>query len=137
MNFNNEITGYIVIDGNGCLFGIKTGNISHVVHKFCVDLPKTMGRGGEAFRRRLYIIIINKKIKYIRNEYFRKIAEKAFNIFICNGKVNVSNIVLAGTADYKQLLLCSDLLDNRIVEKISKMVDVPYGMDYGFSWSLR
>jgi len=128
MNFNNEITGYIVIDGNGCLFGIKTGNISHVVHKFCVDLPKTMGRGGEAFRRRLLLK---------RNEYFRKIAEKAFNIFICNGKVNVSNIVLAGTADYKQLLLCSDLLDNRIVEKISKMVDVPYGMDYGFSWSLR
>ena len=128
MNTNNEITGYIVIDGNGCLFGIKTGNISHVVHKFCVDLPKTMGRGGEAFRRRLLLK---------RNEYFRKIAEKAFNIFICNGKVNVSNIVLAGTADYKQLLLCSDLLDNRIVEKISKMVDVPYGMDYGFSWSLR
>ena len=128
MNINNEITGYIVIDGNGCLFGIKTGNISHVVHKFCVDLPKTMGRGGETFRRRLLLK---------RNEYFRKIAEKAFNIFICNGKVNVSNIVLAGTADFKQLLLCSDLLDNRIVEKISKMVDVPYGMDYGFSWSLR
>jgi peptide chain release factor subunit 1 len=38
--------GFIVMDGNGALFGTLSGNTREVVHKFSVDLPKKHGRGG-------------------------------------------------------------------------------------------
>lgn len=38
--------GFIVMDGNGCLYGTLSGSHREVVHKFTVDLPKKHGRGG-------------------------------------------------------------------------------------------
>lgn len=39
--------GFIVMDGNGALFGTLQGNTREVLHKFTVDLPKKHGRGGQ------------------------------------------------------------------------------------------
>jgi peptide subunit release factor 1 (eRF1) len=39
--------GFIVMDGNGALFGTLHGNTREVLHKFSVDLPKKHGRGGQ------------------------------------------------------------------------------------------
>lgn len=36
--------GFIVMDGNGALFGTLQGNTREVLHKFTVDLPKKHGR---------------------------------------------------------------------------------------------
>lgn len=35
--------GFIVMDGNGALFGTLSGNTREVLHKFTVDLPKKHG----------------------------------------------------------------------------------------------
>ena len=35
--------GFIVMDGNGALFGTLQGNTREVLHKFNVDLPKKHG----------------------------------------------------------------------------------------------
>lgn len=35
--------GFIVMDGNGALFGTLCGNTRDVLHKFTVDLPKKHG----------------------------------------------------------------------------------------------
>uniref|UniRef100_A0A1I7XPR0 Eukaryotic peptide chain release factor subunit 1 n=1 Tax=Heterorhabditis bacteriophora TaxID=37862 RepID=A0A1I7XPR0_HETBA len=35
--------GFIIMDGNGCLFGTLQGNTREVLHKFTVDLPKKHG----------------------------------------------------------------------------------------------
>ena len=35
--------GFIVMDGNGALFGVLCGNTREVLHKFTVDLPKKHG----------------------------------------------------------------------------------------------
>lgn len=35
--------GFIVMDGNGALFGTLSGNTRDVLHKFTVDLPKKHG----------------------------------------------------------------------------------------------
>lgn len=35
--------GFIVMDGNGCLFGTLQGNTREVLNKFTVDLPKKHG----------------------------------------------------------------------------------------------
>jgi peptide chain release factor subunit 1 len=36
--------GFIVMDGNGALFGTLSGNTREVLHKFTVDLPKKHGQ---------------------------------------------------------------------------------------------
>lgn len=35
--------GFIVMDGNGALFGTLSGNTREVLHRFTVDLPKKHG----------------------------------------------------------------------------------------------
>lgn len=39
--------GFIVMDGNGALFGTLQGNTREVLHKFTVDLPKKHGTCGK------------------------------------------------------------------------------------------
>ena len=43
--------GFIVMDGNGSLFGTLAGNTREILHKFSVDLPKKHGRGGQSALR--------------------------------------------------------------------------------------
>lgn len=38
--------GFIVMDGNGALFGTLQGNTREVLHKFTVDLPKKHGNSS-------------------------------------------------------------------------------------------
>lgn len=46
-----------------------------------------------------------------RHNYVRKVAEVAVQMFITNDKVNVSGLVLAGSADFKTELSQSDMFD--------------------------
>merc|ERR1711939_833538 len=43
--------GFLIMDGNGCLYGAVQGNHREVLHKFSVDLPKKHGRGGQSALR--------------------------------------------------------------------------------------
>src|ERR1700738_160765 len=100
--------GFVVMDGNGCLFGTLTGNTREVIHKFSVDLPKKHGRGGQSALR--FSRLRDEK----RHNYVRKVAELAVQHFITNDKVNVTGIVLAGSADFKTELSQSDMFDPRL-----------------------
>ena len=119
--------GFIVMDGNGTLFGTLAGNTREVIHKFTVDLPKKHGRGGQSALR--FSRLRDEK----RHNYVRKVAELAVQHFITNDKVNVAGLVLAGSADFKTELSQSDMLDQRLAAKIIKVVDVSYGGENGFN----
>ena len=119
--------GFIVMDGNGSLFGTLAGNTREVIHKFTVDLPKKHGRGGQSALR--FSRLRDEK----RHNYVRKVAELAVQHFITNDKVNVAGLVLAGSADFKTELSQSDMLDQRLSAKIIKIVDVSYGGENGFN----
>jgi peptide chain release factor subunit 1 len=119
--------GFIVMDGNGTLFGTLSGNTRDVIHKFTVDLPKKHGRGGQSALR--FSRLRDEK----RHNYVRKVAELAVQHYITNDKVNVSGLVLAGSADFKTELSQSDMFDQRLVAKIIKVVDVSYGGENGFN----
>lgn len=80
--------GFIIMDGNGALFGTLAGNTREVVHKFTVDLPKKHGRGGQSALR--FARLRMEK----RHNYVRKVAEHAVQHFITDDKVNVQGIVL-------------------------------------------
>ena len=123
--------GFIVMDGNGCLYATLQGNTRTVLHKFTVDLPKKHGRGGQSALR--FARLRMEK----RHNYVRKCAEMAVTFFISDNKCNVAGMVLAGSADFKTELLLSDLFDPRLQKAVIKTVDVSYGMDPGFNQAIE
>lgn len=123
--------GFIVMDGNGALFGTLSGNTREVLHKFTVDLPKKHGRGGQSALR--FARLRMEK----RHNYVRKVAEVAVQLFITNDKPNISGLVLAGSADFKTELSQSDMFDPRLQAKIIKIVDVSYGGENGFNQAIE
>lgn len=123
--------GFIVMDGNGALFGTLQGNTREVLHKFTVDLPKKHGRGGQSALR--FARLRMEK----RHNYVRKVAETAVTLFINNDKPNISGLILAGSADFKTELSQSDMFDPRLQGKIIKLVDVSYGGENGFNQAIE
>ncbi|KAJ8662694.1 eukaryotic peptide chain release factor subunit 1 [Lichtheimia ornata] len=123
--------GFIIMDGNGSLFGTLSGNTRDVIHKMQVDLPKKHGRGGQSALR--FARLREEK----RHNYVRKVAELAVQFFISNDKVNVAGLVLAGSADFKTELSQSDMFDQRLQSKIVKVVDVSYGGENGFNQAIE
>ncbi|XP_006645307.1 eukaryotic peptide chain release factor subunit 1-2-like [Oryza brachyantha] len=125
--------GFIVMDGNGTLFGTLSGNSREVLHKFSVDLPKKHGRGGQSALR--FARLRMEK----RHNYVRKTAELATQFFINPGtsQPNVSGLIIAGSADFKTELSQSDMFDQRLQAKILKVVDVSYGGENGFNQAIE
>lgn len=123
--------GFIVMDGNGALFGTLQGNTREVLHKFTVDLPKKHGRGGQSALR--FARLRMEK----RHNYVRKVAEVATQLFITNDKPNIAGLILAGSADFKTELSQSDMFDPRLQSKIIKLVDVSYGGENGFNQAIE
>ena len=114
--------GFIVMDGNGSLFGALSGNTREILHKFSVELPKKHGRGGQSALRFARLRLEK------RHNYVRKVAETAVQIFIPGGeRPNVAGIVLAGSAEFKNDLSVSDLFDPRLKAIVLSIVDVSYG----------
>lgn len=123
--------GFIVMDGNGSLFGRLSGNVREIMHKFTVELPKKHGRGGQSALR------FSRLRMEKRHNYVRKVAEESVRMFIVNDKVIVSGLILAGSAEFKVVLSESDMFDGRLKAKIIKIVDVSYGGENGFNQAIE
>lgn len=122
--------GFIIMDGNGCLYGTLCGNTREILHKFSVDLPKKHGRGGQSAMRFARLRLEK------RHNYVRKCAETAKSIFIVSDLVNVTGLILAGSAHFKNELAQSDLFDPRLKVKILEITDVSYGGENGFNQAI-
>lgn len=127
----DDTFGFIIMDGNGALFGTLSGNTRNVLYKFTVDLPKKHGRGGQSAVR------FSRLREEKRHNYVRKVAEVAVQNFISADKVNVTGLILAGSADFKTELSKSDLFDGRLQSKIVKIVDISYGGENGFNQAIE
>lgn len=129
---DDEAFGFIIMDGNGCLYGTVQGSSKEILHKFSVDLPKKHGRGGQSALRFARLRLEK------RHNYVRKVAELATQLFVTDGcKPNVQGLVLAGSADFKSELMRSDLFDMRLHKIVVKMVDVSYGGENGFNQAIE
>jgi peptide chain release factor subunit 1 len=128
---DDDVFGFIVMDGNGSLYANLAGNTRTVLHKFTVDLPKKHGRGGQSALRFARLRLEK------RQNYVRKVAEHATQFFITDNKCNVCGIVLAGSAEFKNDLQNSDHFDPRILKNVIKVVDVSYGMESGFNQAIE
>lgn len=128
---SDEKFGFIVMDGNGALFGLLCGNTRTVLHKFTVDLPKKHGRGGQSALRFARLRLEK------RHNFVRKVAETAVQQFIPDGqRVNVTGLILAGSAEFKNDLAGSELFDGRLKAKVLQTIDVSYGMENGFNQAI-
>lgn len=129
---DDEAFGFIVMDGNGSLYGTVQGSAREVLHKFSVDLPKKHGRGGQSALRFARLRLEK------RHNYVRKVAEMATQLFVPNGQMpNIQGLVLAGSADFKSELMRSDLFDPRLSKIVIKMVDISYGGENGFAQAIE
>jgi len=129
---DDEAFGFIVMDGNGSLYGTVQGSAKEVLHKFSVDLPKKHGRGGQSALRFARLRLEK------RHNYVRKVAEMATQLFVPDGqRPNIQGLVLAGSAGFKAELMRSDLFDLRLSKIVVKMVDVSYGGENGFNQAIE
>mmetsp|Transcript_1964 Transcript_1964/g.5187 ORF Transcript_1964/g.5187 Transcript_1964/m.5187 type:complete len:407 (-) Transcript_1964:125-1345(-) len=122
--------GFIVIDGNGVLFGSVRGTAREVLQKFSVDLPRKHGRGGQSALR--FDRIRVEKRKY----YVRRVAELATWHFVSNDCPVVRGIVLAGSGDLKDDLAKSKFFDPRMRSIIISTVDISHGGQAGFDQAI-
>lgn len=125
--------GFIVMDGNGTLFGTLSGNTRDILYKFAVDLPKKHGRGGQSALRFARLRLEK------RHNYLRKVAECCTQYFInqSENKPNVAGLILSGLADFKNDLYASELFDPRLKKVVIKIVDTSYGFENGFNQAIE
>jgi peptide chain release factor subunit 1 len=79
--------GFIILDGNGCLFGTVSGSNRTVVEEFTVELPKKHGRGGQSALR-FARLRIEKRMNYVR-----KCGEFATRLFVKDNKTHLHGSV--------------------------------------------
>ena len=128
---DNDLFGFMVMDGNGCLFATLQGSNKTILHKFSVDLPKKHSKGGQSAQR-FGRIRLEK-----RHAYLKKCAELSIKQFITDNKCNVKGLVLAGSAEFKDDLFSSDLFDHRLLKNVIKKISVSYGMESGFNEAIE
>ncbi len=128
---SDEKYGFIVMDGNGALYGTVCGSHQEILHKFTVDLPKKHKAGGQSALR------FSRLRMEARNNYTRKVGELATHYFISNNLPNVKGIILAGSADFKSELSGSHHLDPRLKKVVMKLVDIAYGGINGFNQAIQ
>ncbi|MCQ2820185.1 MAG: peptide chain release factor aRF-1 [archaeon] len=128
---DNDKFGFLVMDGNGSLFGTIQGNTRTILNQFKVDLPKKHGRGGQSANR--FARIRTER----RHNYLRKVAEGCTAAFITNDVPNIKGLVLAGSAEFKNDLQKSDLFDSRLLPYVIKIVDISYGGELGFNQAIE
>jgi len=119
--------GFIVIDGNGALFGKLQGVNREVLRSFSVDLPNKHRRGGQSALR------FERIRKEKRHIYLCKVAEGAARLFIGTDNLPaVKGLILAGSGDLKCDLLKNSQFDKRLRGIVIKSVDISHGGHRGF-----
>jgi len=124
--------GFLIMDGNGALYGVVNGNHREILHKFSVELPKKHGRGGQSALRFARLRLEK------RHNYVRKVSEIATQVFVSDAKPNVKGLIIAGSADFKTELTTSDLWDQRLEQVLIRpMLDIAYGGENGFNQAIE
>ena len=64
-------------------------------------------------------------------------SELSVKHFITDDKINVSGLIVAGSAEFKQQLTTKDFLDPRLQNKIISVLDIAYGGNKGFEQAIE
>ena len=122
----DEVYGFIIMNGEGTLFGTLVGNTRNILYQVSVNLPKKHNKGGQSSVRFARLRI------EARHNYVSKISELATQYFITNDIPNVKGLILGGSADFKTELQKANSFDPRLLKVVLQVVDVAYGGNKGF-----
>ena len=130
---SNETYGFIVMDGNGTLYSTLCGNSKRILYKFKVELPNKQKAGGQSAPRFARLRM------EARHNYVRKVSELATKYFIdqTTNQPNVNGLILAGSAEFKNVLHQSDLFDKRLKDVVLKTLDISYGLETGLNQAIE
>ena len=128
---DDESYGFIILDGNGALYGSVYGNEQKVLHKFTVSLPKKHRKGGQSALRFARLRM------EARNNYVRKVCEFAIHYFIENDIPNIRGLIIAGNSDFKSQLTKSQYFDPRLSKIVLSLLDISYGGQNGFNQAIE
>lgn len=128
---DDRIFGFIIVDGESCLFGKLKGKVKEVIAKLYSHLPGKTRRGGQSAAR------IDRNREIAINEFIKNIVESANRIFLTSEKVNVESIIIAGSASKKDLVREHSKLDTRVKEKIEHIIDISDPMEEGFNQAVE
>lgn len=123
---DNEVFGFIVMDGTETVFATLNSNVKKIIHTLSVSLPKKHGRGGQSSVRFARLRIEK------RNHYIKKVSELANSLF-----QNEEAYIFAGTADFKNQLFESAVLNKSVKDKVLKIVDTNYGGGNGLNQAIE
>mmetsp|Transcript_48599 Transcript_48599/g.78239 ORF Transcript_48599/g.78239 Transcript_48599/m.78239 type:complete len:455 (-) Transcript_48599:332-1696(-) len=128
---SDDLFGFIIMDGNGSLFATLNGNHRAILHKMSVELPKKHGRGGQSALRFARLRLEK------RHNYVTKVAEMAAQVFIQSDKVTVQGLIVAGSAEFKTVLVEAERFDQRLAAKVLMVCDVSYGGENGLNQAIE
>ena len=126
-----DAIGFVVMDGKGSLFAVVRGNEKSVKCRFTVDLPRKHSRGGQSAMR------FARQREELRKNYILQVCEKATAVYITDDRPNVTGLVLAGQAQFKDELEKSPHLDPRLKAIIKLTVTVAYGEHQGLDEAIK
>lgn len=112
---------FIIMDGNGCLYSILSGNNKEILQQFSVDLPKKHGRGGQSALRFARLRL------EARHNYLKKVCELANNLYLKENKATIQGVFLAGSAELKNQMLECDAFSPVLKAIVIKSIDISYG----------
>ena len=128
---DSQIYGFIIMDGNGCLFGRVQGAKKTVLGSKRVEMPKKHKKGGQSAPRFQRLRLES------REAYIKMTCEMATSRLIEGDKPNVGAIIIAGSSDFKNHLATSESFDPRLSPLILKVVDISYGGQSGFEQAIE
>ncbi len=127
----DEKYAFIIMDGNGCLYSILSGNNKEILQQFSVDLPKKHGRGGQSALRFARLRL------EARHNYLKKVCELANNLYLKENKATVQGVFLAGSAELKNQMLECDAFSPVLKEIVIKSIDISYGGVNGLNQAIE
>jgi peptide chain release factor subunit 1 len=89
------------------------------------------GRGGQSALRFARLRLEK------RHNYVTKVAEMAAQVFISNDKLNVVGLIVAGSAEFKNVLIEAERFDQRLASKVIMVCDVSYGGENGLNQAIE
>lgn len=126
---DERVFGVLVVDGNGALYGTLNGTAKHTLYSFKVELQSKSKAGGQSALR------FNRLRREQRHNYERLVCETAFKQFWdpITERSRIEGLIIAGSAEFKQTVADSTLLDMRLKKLIVGVLDIQYGVEAGFN----
>lgn len=122
LTYKRDAYGLLVIDrGEATIAILKGKNISIVKH-IESNVPRKHGKGGQSQRR------FERLIEQAAHEYFKRVAEKAKEIF--NSIENLKGIIIGGPGPTKEFFVKEGYL-GELTKKVLDVVDTSYTDEYG------